>query len=169
MSRIGPSKLTSVDDRIDFSIGTDTKNENQSILDEYLQNHNCEILCGPINLQRCMDLSDQYGSVTLTSPKLFSTKVKTLLVHIKAITDPTKDVRNCNNILFFDFGILNFKTLCFLIVIYRLLESRRTTIANRRLRRNSGWMKLVRCYLVLLLKDSLLMRRKWKLILVKIT
>ncbi|XP_033217381.1 baculoviral IAP repeat-containing protein 6 isoform X2 [Belonocnema kinseyi] len=86
--------VTSVDERIDFSLGTDQKGENPVVTEEYQRQHNTEILCGPINLQRCMDLSDHSGCVTLTSPKLFRAKSNssfTLLVHIKALVDPVKD------------------------------------------------------------------------------
>ncbi|XP_043273976.1 baculoviral IAP repeat-containing protein 6 isoform X1 [Venturia canescens] len=85
------SPLTPVDDRIDFSLDGEQKGENPVISEEYQRQHNTEILCGPMNLQRCTDLSDHSGCVTLTSPKLFSTKARTLLVHIKALIDPAKD------------------------------------------------------------------------------
>lgn len=86
------SPLTPVDERIDFTIGSEQqKGENPVTTDEYLRQHNTEILCGPINLQRCTDLSDHSGCVTLTSPKLFRSKAKTILVHIKALIDPAKD------------------------------------------------------------------------------
>ena len=83
--------LIPVDEKIDFRIGREQKADNPVITEEYQKHHNTEILCGPINLQRCMDLSDHSGCVTLTSPKLFRTKAKTLLVHIKALIDPTKE------------------------------------------------------------------------------
>ncbi|XP_076667240.1 BIR repeat containing ubiquitin-conjugating enzyme isoform X2 [Andrena cerasifolii] len=91
--RIGKHKspLTSVDERIDFNIGSEQKGENPVVTEEYQRQHNTEILCGPIDLHRCMDLSYRSGCVTLTSPKLFRSKVRTLLVHIKALIDPTKD------------------------------------------------------------------------------
>ena len=88
------SPITSVDEKIDFSLGTDSKAENPVVSEEYQRQHNTEILCGPINVQRCMDLSDHSGCVTLTSPKLFRAKSNssfTLLVHIKALVDPVKD------------------------------------------------------------------------------
>ncbi|EFN66625.1 Baculoviral IAP repeat-containing protein 6 [Camponotus floridanus] len=90
IKRIGHQKvpLTSVDERIDFNIGTDQqKSDNPVITEEYQRQHNTEILCGPIDLHRCMDLSCRSGCVTLTSPKLFRSKAKTLLVHIKALID----------------------------------------------------------------------------------
>lgn len=85
------SPVTPVDDRIDFSLDGEQKGENPIISEEYQRQHNTEILCGPINLQRCTDLSSHSGCVTLTSPKLFRAKARTLLVHIKALIDPAKD------------------------------------------------------------------------------
>ncbi|XP_012256631.2 baculoviral IAP repeat-containing protein 6 isoform X2 [Athalia rosae] len=85
------SPLTPVDERIDFTIGSEQKGENPVTTSEYLRRHNTEILCGPINLQRCTDLSDYSGCVTLTSPRLFRSKARTILVHIKALVDPVKD------------------------------------------------------------------------------
>ncbi|XP_011349517.2 baculoviral IAP repeat-containing protein 6 isoform X2 [Ooceraea biroi] len=90
IKRIGHRKtpLVFVDERIDFNIGTDQKSENPVVTEEYQRQHNTEILCGPIDLHRCMDLSCRSGCVTLTSPKLFRSKARTLLVHIKALIDP---------------------------------------------------------------------------------
>ncbi|XP_015440195.1 PREDICTED: baculoviral IAP repeat-containing protein 6 [Dufourea novaeangliae] len=91
--RIGHHKspLTPVDERIDFNLGNEQKGENPVVTEEYQRQHNTEILCGPIELHRYMDLSCRSGCVTLTSPKLFRSKARTLLVHIKALIDPTKD------------------------------------------------------------------------------
>ncbi|XP_066597963.1 baculoviral IAP repeat-containing protein 6 isoform X2 [Prorops nasuta] len=89
--RIGQQKSTSVDERIDFNLDQNQKSENPVVTEEYQQQHNCEILCGPIDLHRCMDLSCRSGCVTLTSPKLFRSKARTLLVHIKALGDTGKD------------------------------------------------------------------------------
>ncbi|XP_076233643.1 BIR repeat containing ubiquitin-conjugating enzyme [Calliopsis andreniformis] len=90
--RIGQkSPLTPVDEIIDFNIGSEQQGENPVVTEEYQRQHNTEILCGPIDLHRCMDLSYRSGYVTLTSPKLFRCKARTILVHIKALVDPTKD------------------------------------------------------------------------------
>ncbi|XP_054010480.1 baculoviral IAP repeat-containing protein 6 isoform X1 [Hylaeus anthracinus] len=91
--RIGHNKspLNPVDERIDFNIGNEQKGKNPVTTEEYQRQHNTEILCGPIELHRYMDLSCRSGCVTLTSPKLFRSKARTLLVHIKALIDPTKD------------------------------------------------------------------------------
>lgn len=93
IKRIGHQKASSapVDERIDFNIGSDQKSENPVITEAYQRQHNTEILCGPIDLHRCMDLSCRSGCITLTSPKLFRSKARTLLVHIKALVDQTKD------------------------------------------------------------------------------
>ncbi|CAK9813280.1 Baculoviral IAP repeat-containing protein 6 [Anthophora quadrimaculata] len=93
INRIGHHEplLTPVDERIDFNIGSEQKGENPVITEEFQRQHNTEILCGPIDLHRSLDLSWRSGCVTLTSPKLFRSKARTLLVHIKALIDPTKD------------------------------------------------------------------------------
>lgn len=65
--------------------------ENPVLSEEYLQAHNAEIIAGPFELSSCMDLSDQGGLVILTSPKLFKTKGKNYLLHIKTMADPSKD------------------------------------------------------------------------------
>lgn len=67
--------------------------ENPVTSEEYLRDHNTEILCGPVNLASCLDLSDQSGIVTLTSPKLFRIRGRTLLVHIKALGEDKEVVK----------------------------------------------------------------------------
>ena len=67
--------------------------ENPVTSEEYLHDHNTEILCGPVNLASCFDLSDQSGTVTLTSPKLFRIRGRTLLVHIKALGEDKEVVK----------------------------------------------------------------------------
>lgn len=96
IKRIGHQKIptTSVDERIEFNIGAEQKSENPVITEEYQRQHNTEILCGPIDLHRCVDLSCRSGCVTLTSPKLFRSKARTLLVHIKALIDQKDGVSN---------------------------------------------------------------------------
>ncbi|XP_017883088.1 baculoviral IAP repeat-containing protein 6 isoform X2 [Ceratina calcarata] len=93
VKRLGNNEptLTPVDERIDFNIGNEQKGENPVVTEEFQRQYNTEILCGPIDLHRSLDLSWRSGCVTLTSPKLFETKARTLLVHIKALIDPTKD------------------------------------------------------------------------------
>ncbi|XP_059217801.1 baculoviral IAP repeat-containing protein 6 isoform X2 [Stomoxys calcitrans] len=69
----------------------DGNNENPVLNEEFLQTHNAEILAGPIELSSCIDLCDQGGSVILTSPKLFKTRTRNFLLHIKTMGDPAKD------------------------------------------------------------------------------
>ena len=65
--------------------------ENPVLSEEYLQARNAEIVVGPIELASCMDLSEQGGCVTLTSPKLLKSKGRNYLLHIKTMTDLSKD------------------------------------------------------------------------------
>jgi len=67
--------------------------QNPVTSEDYLRDHNTEILCGPVNLASCLDLSDQSGTVTLTSPKLFRIRGRTLLVHIKALGEDKEAVK----------------------------------------------------------------------------
>lgn len=59
---------------------------------EYLHAHNAEILVGPINLANHLDLTEQSGIITLTSPDLLKSKLRNLMLHIKAVNakDSTK-------------------------------------------------------------------------------
>ncbi|XP_064112985.1 baculoviral IAP repeat-containing protein 6-like isoform X2 [Macrobrachium nipponense] len=59
--------------------------ENPVVTKEFLLSHNAEILCGPVNVNRCFDLSGQGANVTLTSPSLLACRSRTYLVHIKAL------------------------------------------------------------------------------------
>lgn len=59
--------------------------ENPIVSQEYLRSQNAEILAGPIDVATNMDVTDQNGVVTLTSPKLFKSKVRNLLLHIRAV------------------------------------------------------------------------------------
>lgn len=77
--------------------------------EEFLQTHNAEILAGPIELSSCIDLCDQGGTVILTSPKLFKTRTRNFLLHIKTMGDPVKEGQCktrgrqilCGNIMFY--------------------------------------------------------------------
>ncbi|XP_073817547.1 BIR repeat containing ubiquitin-conjugating enzyme isoform X2 [Musca autumnalis] len=73
------------------SSSTEGNNENPVLNEEFLQTHNAEILAGPIELSSCIDLCDQGGTVILTSPKLFKTRTRNFLLHIKTMGDPAKD------------------------------------------------------------------------------
>ncbi|KAG5886808.1 hypothetical protein JTB14_031450 [Gonioctena quinquepunctata] len=59
--------------------------ENPVVSQEYLRAHNADILAGPIDISSHLDLSEQSGIVTLTSPKLYKTKVRNLLLHVRAV------------------------------------------------------------------------------------
>lgn len=72
-----------VDDAVTFDSLQWTDNPVTS--HEYLQSHNADILAGPIDIVSCLDLTDQSGCVTLTSPKLLKTRVRTLFLHIKSV------------------------------------------------------------------------------------
>ncbi|XP_015038690.2 baculoviral IAP repeat-containing protein 6 isoform X3 [Drosophila pseudoobscura] len=77
-----------IDDNIDLSY---IANENPVLSEEYLLAHNAEVLAGPIELSSCIDVCDQGGTATLTSPKLFKTRTRNFLLHIKTVADPSKE------------------------------------------------------------------------------
>jgi baculoviral IAP repeat-containing protein 6 len=89
-----------VDDNINFNLnssgGASSSNvfssvENPVLSEEYLQARNAEILAGPIELSSCMDLNEQGGTVTFVSPKLLKSKARNYLIHLKTMTDVSKD------------------------------------------------------------------------------
>ncbi|KAL9897854.1 dual E2 ubiquitin-conjugating enzyme/E3 ubiquitin-protein ligase BIRC6-like isoform 3-T4 [Glossina fuscipes fuscipes] len=87
------------DENVDAPLGNlDGTNENPVLNEEYLQTHNAEILAGPMELSSCMDLGEQSGTVTLTSPKLFKTRTRNFLLHIKTMADPSKEVPSKNRV-----------------------------------------------------------------------
>ncbi|XP_055907013.1 baculoviral IAP repeat-containing protein 6 isoform X1 [Eupeodes corollae] len=88
---MGYKQSAAVDENIEFPLNNDGVHENPVLTEEYLQTHNAEILAGPIELSSCMDLCDQGGNVTLTSPKLFKTRARNFLLHIKTMGDPAKE------------------------------------------------------------------------------
>lgn len=110
------SHMVEVDKSIDFNINglsppqeeEETANANctdksngritegiNSVLDpEFLEDHNAEILCGPVNLASFLDLSGNSGLITLTSPQLMSTKPKAFLIHIKGFHSKNDDKNN---------------------------------------------------------------------------
>ncbi|KAF7274270.1 hypothetical protein GWI33_013063 [Rhynchophorus ferrugineus] len=61
--------------------------ENPVVSEEYLRAHNADILAGPVNLADHLDLTEQSGTVTLTSPRMFKVKVRNLLLHLRAVYD----------------------------------------------------------------------------------
>lgn len=50
---------------------------------QFLESHNAEILCGPVSISDCLDLSGHSGLVSLTSPQLLLSKPRSFLLHIK--------------------------------------------------------------------------------------
>lgn len=66
--------------------------ENPVNSEEYLQAHNAEILAGPLLLSSGLDLTQQSGSLILTSPRLYRARGRTFLIHIKTLFDPAKDI-----------------------------------------------------------------------------
>lgn len=63
----------SVDDTV--TIDMLRRVENPVISEEYLRAHNADILAGPVNIAHYLDLTEQSGTVTLTSPRMFRVKV----------------------------------------------------------------------------------------------
>ena len=59
---------------------------------EYHLKHNNEVLCGTVIFVKYLDLSKRSGTITLTSPKLFRSCCRTLLLHIKALGGFTQEV-----------------------------------------------------------------------------
>lgn len=90
-----------VDNNINFNLNSGTTQtntlysnttiENPVLSEEYLQARNAEILVGPIELSTCMDLNEQGGTVTFISPKLLKSKARNYLIHLKTMTDVSKD------------------------------------------------------------------------------
>ncbi|XP_059058319.1 baculoviral IAP repeat-containing protein 6 [Achroia grisella] len=66
--------------------------ENPVNSEEYLRAHNAEILAGPLLLSSGLDMSQQSGTLILTSPKLYRARGRSFLVHIKTLYDPAKDM-----------------------------------------------------------------------------
>ncbi|XP_053375851.1 baculoviral IAP repeat-containing protein 6-like isoform X2 [Mercenaria mercenaria] len=96
--RTGPeASSTPVDSKINFNINQ-TYNSDESdsstssgttpvinnVRDpQFLESHNAEILCGPVSISDCLDLSGNSGLVSLTSPQLLISKPRSFLLHIK--------------------------------------------------------------------------------------
>lgn len=78
----------------DKSNGRITEGINSVLDPEFLEDHNAEILCGPVNLASFLDLSGNSGLITLTSPQLMSTKPKAFLIHIKGFHSKNDDKNN---------------------------------------------------------------------------
>lgn len=78
---------------------TGTATVNPVLSEAFARAHNTEILCGPISLASCLDLSEQGGTVTFTSPKLMKVRGRTLLVHIKALANTGTSVSAMRSVL----------------------------------------------------------------------
>lgn len=61
----------------------DVKSTNGVVDARFLEAHNAEVLCGPVMLHNCIDLTGSGGLITLSSPQLFSSKLRSLLLHVK--------------------------------------------------------------------------------------
>ncbi|ERL85653.1 hypothetical protein D910_03070 [Dendroctonus ponderosae] len=83
--RHGKDVKFSVDDSV--TIDMLRRLENPVVSEEYLRAHNADLLVGPVSIGQYLDLTDQSGIVTLTSPRLFKVKVRNLLLHIRAVFD----------------------------------------------------------------------------------
>ncbi|ESP03095.1 hypothetical protein LOTGIDRAFT_157060, partial [Lottia gigantea] len=70
------------------------KSSNPVISPVFLDSHNAEILCGPIKLSNCLDLSGNTGIVSLTSPQLLNSKPRSLLIHIKGFASKPSDSKD---------------------------------------------------------------------------
>ncbi|PZC74551.1 hypothetical protein B5X24_HaOG207685 [Helicoverpa armigera] len=71
--------------------------ENPVNSEEYLQAHNAEILAGPLLLSSGLDMTQQSGTLILTSPRLYRARGRTFLIHIKTLFDPAKDMSKGTN------------------------------------------------------------------------
>ncbi|RVE55239.1 hypothetical protein evm_000137 [Chilo suppressalis] len=82
------------DSPVHISVDADnaTTLENPVNSEEYLQAHNAEILAGPLLLSSGLDLTQQSGTLILTSPRLHRARGRTFLIHIKSLFDPAKDM-----------------------------------------------------------------------------
>ena len=107
---------TPVDSKINFNIETNEKENSSDTKDgmeqssktvnnvsspEFLESHNAEILCGPIDIGDCMDLSGNCGIVSMTSPQLLMSKPRSFLLHIKGfICKQTEQLAEKSKVIF---------------------------------------------------------------------
>ncbi|CAH1791767.1 unnamed protein product [Owenia fusiformis] len=57
---------------------------------EFLEKHNAEVLCGPVDVGPCVDLSGHNAVISLTSPMLLKVKSRSFLVHLKVLETTQK-------------------------------------------------------------------------------
>lgn len=101
-----PSTSVEVDQKLDFnlhyksdllddsssSFNSRKQTEVNNVLDPlFLEMHNAEILCGPLSISSCLDLSGSSGLVSLTSPQLLNSKSRSFLLHIKGFSTKGED------------------------------------------------------------------------------
>ncbi|XP_041353670.1 baculoviral IAP repeat-containing protein 6-like isoform X2 [Gigantopelta aegis] len=92
----------SVDQKVDFILEGSSSDTSQpefinNVLDPaFLELHNAEILCGPVKISNCMDLSGSGGLVSLTSPQLLNSKPRSLLLHIKGFQNTSDETSKEN-------------------------------------------------------------------------
>ncbi|XP_045481363.1 baculoviral IAP repeat-containing protein 6 [Harmonia axyridis] len=84
----------SVDESI--TIGMLQWADNPVISQEYLRSHNADILAGPVNIASSLDLTEQSGMATLTSPKLFKSRNRTLLLHLSVVYSKEEECNRQN-------------------------------------------------------------------------
>ncbi|KAI5706497.1 hypothetical protein M8J75_008669 [Diaphorina citri] len=82
-SHSGSYTSTPVDAGVSFSLPSEEGAKANPVTSDFYSNS--EILCGPVNISNCLDLSDQSCTIAFSSPKLLKTKNRQLLVHIKAL------------------------------------------------------------------------------------
>ncbi|GAB1609836.1 baculoviral IAP repeat-containing protein 6-like isoform X2 [Argonauta hians] len=92
-----------VDQKLDFNLHPRPNNllsnasfngkpEVNNVLDPlFLEMLNAEILCGPLPVSSCLDLSGSSALVTLTSPQLLNSKSRSFLLHIKGFFTKGED------------------------------------------------------------------------------
>ncbi|XP_052766452.1 baculoviral IAP repeat-containing protein 6-like isoform X2 [Mya arenaria] len=100
IGRQSKSDSTPVDSKINFHISPPPAAQEaansaeaavNNVLDpQFLEKHHAEIVCGPVNISDCLDLSGNGGLVTLTSPQLLMARPRAFLLHIKGF--PSKYV-----------------------------------------------------------------------------
>ena len=94
----------SVDQKVDFSLESSASDTSQpefvnNVLDPaFLELHNAEILCGPVKIANCTDLSGSGGLVSLTSPQLLNSKPRSLLLHIKGFPNTADETSNTSKV-----------------------------------------------------------------------
>ncbi|XP_029637353.1 baculoviral IAP repeat-containing protein 6 isoform X1 [Octopus sinensis] len=94
--------VVEVDQKLDFNLHPrpnllndstfNGKSEVNNVLDPlFLEMLNAEILCGPLPVSSCLDLSGSSALVTLTSPQLLNSKSRSFLLHIKGFFTKGED------------------------------------------------------------------------------